>query len=202
MIQDKGNIYFGIYNRSTEPLVMRELLLYVTKGLAVVTSRLRQNGICYHNIINHLINDNLFMSIPDANPDVERLFKRIEKTLLVKQGLLSRMPEKDGLHDAALWNGTVYEYKSKAKAITKLETGDENVRALRAMVICGLKEMAAYLKHASAMQVEDGSVNEFLQDALAQTLDDLTQEQLLDLVTETGKNLNKTIALSEKAKVR
>lgn len=65
----KGCTVSGVCGKKPEVAVMQDLLVYVTKGLAAVTTSLRQEGRVIAAEINHLISLNLFTTITNANFD-------------------------------------------------------------------------------------------------------------------------------------
>ena len=62
-----GCIKFGVCGKSPELANMQDLLIYVTKGLSEVTTRLREEGKEVSKDVNHLITINLFTTITNAN---------------------------------------------------------------------------------------------------------------------------------------
>ncbi len=88
----------------------------------------------------------------------------------------------------------------KAESVGILSTGDEDIRSLKELIIYGLKGMAAYTDHACILGFRSEEINEFMQKALAATLDDsLTADDLTALVLETGKYGVEAMALLDKA---
>jgi len=81
-----------------------------------------------------------------------------------------------------------------------LSTENEDVRSLRELTIYGLKGMAAYAEHAYNLKFENQELFDFLQEALAKTLDDtLSADELTALVLKTGDFGVKTMALLDEA---
>ncbi len=184
----KGCTVSGVCGKKPEVALMQDLLVYVTKGLSAVTTRLRREGKEVAAEINHLISVNLFTTITNANFDREAIVAKIDETLSVKAGLLAQVVDGSKLPDAALWNGTREEYDAKAAVVGVLSTENEDIRSLRELITYGLKGLAAYTKHANALLKDDHGVDKFLQEALAKTLDDsLSVDELVALTLETGK---------------
>jgi len=52
---------------------MQDLLIYTTKGISEVTTRLRSEGQFVDSSVNHLITINLFSTITNANFNDENL---------------------------------------------------------------------------------------------------------------------------------
>lgn len=191
----------GVCGKTPEIAAMQDLLIYVTKGISEVTTRLRKEGKEVSKNINHMITTNLFTTITNANFDEHSIVSRISKTLEVKSNLIDMLNNKENLSDAALWEGSnIEEFKSKSKMVGVLSTKDEDIRSLRELIIYGLKGLSAYSKHANVLGQDNAEVDAFLQSALAKTLDDsLSIDDLVKLTLETGKYGVDGMALLDKA---
>lgn len=192
----------GVCGKKPETAALQDLLIYVTKGLAQVTTRLRAEGKEVSYDINHMITMNLFITITNANFDDDAIMNRIANTLIEKEKLLAVLSNKDGLSDAATWKVDRSEYAAKAAApeVGVLSTKNEDIRSLRELITYGLKGLAAYSKHANALLSDDAELDAFLQETLAKTLDDsLTVDDLVALTLETGKWGVRGMALLDKA---
>ena len=178
----------GVCGKTPEVANLQDLLVYVTKGLAAVTTALRYEGKDVTENVNHIISVNLFTTITNANFDKESIIAKIKGTLEAKSILLSKLSKKENLPEAALWNGMEAEFESKAKTVGVLSTENEDIRSLRELITYGLKGLAAYSKHANALLKDNAEIDVFLQKALAATLDDsLSVDDLIKLTLETGK---------------
>lgn len=192
----------GVCGKKPEVAGMQDLLIYVTKGLSFVTTELRNEGKTITKETNHLITVNLFTTITNANFNKNAIIERIKKTIELKERLISQLERKEGMPDAALWNGQEAEFEEKAatQQVGVLSTEDEDIRSLREMITYGLKGLAAYSKHANALMHDDEEVDAFIQRALAKTLDDsLSVDDLVALTLETGKYGVEGMALLDKA---
>ena len=190
----------GVCGKKAEVAKMQDLLIYVTKGLSVVTTKLREDGVEISREVNHLISVNLFSTITNANFDFEDLEAKVEETLNAKEQLLKKIENKDTLPDCALWNGRKDQYLTKAALVGVLSTKDEDIRSLRELITYGLKGLAAYSKHANALLKDDEDVDAFLQRTLSLTTDDsLTVDDYIALSLETGKYGVKGMELLDKA---
>ena len=196
----KGCTIAGVCGKKPEVAHMQDLLVYVTKGLSFVTTRLREEGKTVDKAVNHLVTVNLFTTITNANFDREAIIRDIVKTLSVKEKLLSGLENKENLPDAATWTGSEESFDAKAVTVGVLSTKDEDIRSLRELITYGLKGLSAYSKHANALLQDDEKVDAFIQKALAKTLDDsLTVDDLVALTLETGKYGVEGMALLDKA---
>lgn len=198
---NKGCMFGGVCGKKPETANLQDLLIYVTKGLSEITTRLRSEGKEVPAAIDRLITTNLFMTITNANFDDDRFIDRINATLSSRDELLEQLHDDTGLSDAASWQyRTAEERTLKADKVGVLNTGNEDLRSLRELVLYGLKGMAAYNKHANVLGHADAAIDAFLQKALAKTLDDsLSADDLTSLVLETGSFGAKVMALLDTA---
>ena len=102
----KGCTKAGVCGKSPELARLQDLLIYVTKGLSDVTTKLRAEGKVVDTEVNHLITMNLFSTITNVNFDDEVFYAKIVETLKIKEELLSELGNKENLSEAALWNST------------------------------------------------------------------------------------------------
>jgi hydroxylamine reductase len=179
----------GVCGKSPDIARMQDLLIYTTKGLSEVTTRLRAEGTKVGGDVNHLITLNLFTTITNANFDDKVFYDRVKMTLKVKNDLLEKLNNKENLSDAALWDSKdESEFDTKSKTVGVLATTNEDVRSLRELITYGLKGMSAYVKHANVLGFDEEEINAFMQSSLAKLLDDtLTVDELVALTLETGK---------------
>ena len=184
-----GCTKFGVCGKSPDLAKMQDLLIYTTKGLSQVTTRLREEGKEVSGQVNHLITINLFTTITNANFDDAIFYDRVKATLDMKADLLAKLDNKENLSEAALWTAsTKEEMEAKAPLVGVLATENEDIRSLRELIIYGLKGMSAYMKHANALGYDDEAINAFMQATLAKTLDNtLSADDLVALTLETGK---------------
>ena len=196
----KGCTQIGVCGKKPEVAAVQDLLIYVTKGLSAITTRLRAEGKKVEQKVNYLITMNLFITITNANFDRDVIVKRIEETLTVKESLLAELKNKENLPEAAFWQDTAANFAAKAAKVGILSTENEDIRSLRELITYGLKGLAAYQKHANVLGYENEAIDAFVQSALAKLLDDsLTGDALTALTLETGKWGVDGMALLDKA---
>ena len=191
----------GVCGKSASTAVLQDLLIYATKGLCEITTALRRENKNIPHALNQFICENLFITITNANFDDEVISRHITKTLSYKEELLQQLSNTAKLSPVALWttNDSSY-YPVKGAQIGVLATENEDIRSLRELIIYGLKGMAAYNKHANALNFFDEDIDAFLQAALAETADDnLSGEDLTALALKTGEYGVKVMALLDKA---
>lgn len=199
----KGCSVRGVCGKTPEVAALQDLLIYVTKGCAALTTALRSEDKEVSYEVNHRITLNLFTTITNANFDGAQITKRIADTLVCKEELLQQLEDKRELPEAALWTAEPSAYMEKAKSVGVLATQDEDIRSLRELITYGLKGLSAYSKHANVLLADDAELDAFLQRALAATLDDtLSVDDLVALSLETGQYGVKGMALLDGANTK
>ncbi len=196
----KGCTKVGVCGKKTDVARMQDLLIYVTKGISAVTTKLRAENKIVKPRVNHLVTLNLFITITNANFDREAIVQRVEQTLRTKAKLLAEVSDKKNLPAAALWTDTRENFDAKAETVGILATENEDIRSLRELITYGLKGLAAYLYHANALGYDSEEINAFAQATLAKLLDDsLSGDDLTALALATGKFGVDVMALLDKA---
>ena len=194
---NKGCTKVGVCGKSADLANMQDLLIYVTKGLSEVTTRLRKEGKTVSKEVNHYVTLNLFTTITNANFDDDVFYARVKETLAMKNELMGQLSDQNGLSEAATWDieedkesGFLATLKEKAesKEVGVLATENEDIRSLRELITYGLKGLSAYSKHANALGYDNEAIDAFMQETLMKLMDDsLTADELVALTLETGK---------------
>ena len=186
-----GCTKFGVCGKSPELANMQDLLIYVTKGLSEVTTRIRKEEKKIDKELNHFITLNLFTTITNANFDNDVFYSRVKETLRIKRELIEKLDNKENLSEVALWDVSSNEEmdkKSNSDEVGVLATKNEDIRSLRELITYGLKGLSAYSKHANALGYDNEEIDAFMQETLAKLLDDsLSVEELIALTLKTGK---------------
>ncbi len=195
----------GVCGKTDDVANLQDLLVYVLKGISVYSVKAREKGI-ENATVNKFVFDSLFTTITNANFDRDIFINRVREGLKLRNEMRSAC-EKAGitfsqpLPECATWFAdTAEEFEAKAPAVGVLATENEDVRSLRELTMYGLKGMAAYTEHAYNLGFEDPEIYAFMQRALVDTLNDnLTADELVALVMETGKYGVSAMALLDKA---
>ncbi|NCC64673.1 MAG: hydroxylamine reductase [Spirochaetia bacterium] len=178
----------GVCGKKPETANLQDLLIYVTKGLSQVATRLRAEHKTVSKDVNHIITYNLFTTITNANFDDEKIAQRIILTIEAKNGLLSQLSTKNGLHEAALFNNTdSTTYEEFSKTVGVLSESNEDVRSLKELITYGLKGVSAYTKHANNLIKENDELDAFIQSALNDLLEQKSVDELVALTLKTGQ---------------
>ncbi|MFV0418025.1 MAG: hydroxylamine reductase [Dysgonomonas sp.] len=195
-----GCSLMGVCGKTPEVSNIQDLLLFVTRGLAVYNNVLRKEGKA-SKVADKFIIDAMFISITNANFDFDAIQEKVKQGLALKSelaGQISNMPS--NLPDECTWNGTEAEFMAKALEVGVLRTANEDIRSLKELVHYGLKGMAAYAEHAYNLDKTDDEIFTFVQHALAEiTRDDISVNELVSLALETGKYGVQVMALLDAA---
>ncbi|HHX36858.1 MAG TPA: hydroxylamine reductase, partial [Clostridiaceae bacterium] len=187
--RNEGCTRVGVCGKKPDVANAQDLLIWNCKGLSAILMALREAGKSVDAYYNHLITGSLFMTITNANFDMEAIEARTAEVLKAKQDCLAQLDSTDNMPEAALWQSSDRdEWHTKSETIGVLSTEDEDVRSLRELITYGLKGLSAYSKHANVLLHDDDNVDLFIQKALAATLDDsLGVPELVDLTLATGE---------------
>lgn len=190
----------GVCGKTSDVANIEDLLVWVTKGLGEILTRMRKENKDVSNLHSY-VNNNLFTTITNANFHYEDLLEKVKETIDLNQKLIEGLGDKENLSKAALYNEKDDdELKLKSQIIGVLNTLDDDKRSLRELITYGLKGMAAYNRHANVLGKFDENVDEFMENTLAKLMDDsLSVEDLIALTLETGSNGAAAMALLDSA---
>ncbi len=186
--RNMGCTQMGVCGKSPETSNMMDLLIWVTKGLSQVATRLRSEGKSIPSDVNHLVTFNLFSTITNANFDEQVIVERILLTIATKNTMLALLSTQQDLSAAALYEANDKSlFLDQAKGVGVMSETNEDVRSLKELITYGLKGVSAYSKHANVLIKDDEELDAFIQSALAALLEDKSVEELIALTLETGK---------------
>lgn len=193
----------GVCGKNDDLANMMDLLLFVTKGVCVYSSALREQRGYENPTVNKFVFDSLFATITNANFDKADITSRVSRAIEIRN-MLRDESKKQGISvvasfEGCTWEGKPEEFEAKAASVGILNETNEDIRSLKELIIYGIKGMAAYAEHAFNLGFEDTSIYAFMQKTLADTTRNLTVDQLVALTLETGKYGVQTMALLDKA---
>lgn len=184
---NKGCTINGVCGKTNVTSNLQDLLVFATKALSEVLRAARKEGIKISKEINHLVSENLFITITNANFDDEAIKNSIDNTFKVKKEIISQLKDTSSLSESAKYETVRENYDEAAKTVGFLSIENEDIRSLKALITFGLKGLAAYLHHANVLLAENEDIDIFLQSALADTLSEKSVDELIALTLETGK---------------
>ncbi|MCF8296218.1 MAG: hydroxylamine reductase [Saprospiraceae bacterium] len=195
----------GVCGKKENVANMQDLLVFVLKGISIYNVKAKEFGI-ENEKANKFILESLFMTITNANFDEDRFIANVKEGLKIRDEIRDAIINAgdkfdEVLHESAIWTGsTIEEFKAKNTEVGVLATENEDVRSLRELTIYGLKGLAAYTEHALNLGFEEKEIYSFINKALVATTDDnISVDELVALVLETGKYGVQAMALLDKA---
>lgn len=190
----------GVCGKTSDVANIEDLLVWVTKGLGEILTRMRKENKDIKNL-HSFVNNNLFTTITNANFHYEDLLEKVKETIDLNQKLIEGLDDKENLSKAALYNEKDDdELKLKSQIIGVLNTLDDDKRSLRELITYGLKGMAAYNRHANVLGKFDENVDIFMEETLEKLMDDsLSVDDLIAITLETGSNGAAAMALLDSA---
>ena len=193
----------GVCGKSDDLANMMDLLMFVTKGICVYSTALREQKGYENPIVNKFVFDSLFTTITNANFDKQVISNRVSSALEIRETLRNEASLQgvrvDTSFEGCTWSGTPAEYEAKAALVGVLSEKNEDIRSLKELITYGVKGMAAYTEHAYNLGHEDVQNYAFMQRALASITRSLSVDELVALTLETGKFGVNAMALLDKA---
>lgn len=193
----------GVCGKQASTAAMMDMLLFATRGIAVVATSLRQHNMQVPTEVAHFVDDALFTTITNANFDEDVIRRKVTAAFEMRDQLLvTAFTAHIGVPavDETCWFGRPESYQSKALDYSPMRTVDPEIRSLKELITYGLKGMAAYLEHARNLGYSDGALDAFIQRALSDiTVKMLYLDELVALVFETGQHGVEAMALLDKA---
>ena len=190
----------GVCGKTPEVSNIQDLLLFVTRGIAVYNDELRKEGKS-SSIADKFVVDAMFISITNANFDFEAIKDKVKEGLDLKAQLAEQLGETNKSYpDECTWYGDESEFMDKSLTVGVLRTKNEDIRSLKELIHYGLKGMAAYAEHAYNLDKTDDEIFKFMQLALAEiTREDISADELVALALETGRYGVQVMALLDAA---
>ncbi|NVO01858.1 MAG: hydroxylamine reductase [Bacteroidetes bacterium] len=196
----------GTCGVTSEVIHLQDLCVYLLKGNALYAERLNELG-KRNNKFDHFLAEVLFSTITNVNFTETFFMERIKAIFVLRTELKNSIIELKGSFSDINQEYAIWEAKNELDIITKaaeingeIDAPNEDIRSLRALILYGLKGMAAYADHAKVLGKENPEIYAFASRALAAlTNDNLSVEENIALVMETGKYGVSVMALLDEA---
>ena len=200
-LNNKGCTKTGVCGKKADVAIGQDLLVYTTKLLCDVLNNLRGENYAIDKKYNHMVTYNMFITITNANFDLDMILDQVIKTIEAKDELISKLKDKSKLHKLSLYSDKeTAKLMALAEIVGVLVTKDEDQRSLKELATYGIKGMSAYMKHANTLNYDDESVDIFIQETLARFIDvEIPIDELYETVLKTGEYGVKAMALLDKA---
>lgn len=187
----------GVCGKKEDTAGLQDLLVYILKGLAVVSEEAKTKG-QINDADGLFLCQALFATITNANFDNDRIIELIQEAVSRRDAVKAKLNITEGI-DCVTWNGDVSEYAAKAASVGVLSQANEDVRSLRELLIYGLKGMAAYTEHAAMLGFQKSEIYEFMEQALASTTKNLSVDEMVGMVMKCGEVAVTAMALLDEA---
>lgn len=193
----------GVCGKLPQTAKYMDLLLSVVRGVAIADNALSQAHVDTDAQAADFIVDALFATITNANFDDESILARVDKGVALRNAQTAKAKANDiALPDYAeiTWDGDKATYDEQGAKMGVKRNQNEDIRSLKELTMYGLKGMAAYYEHAARLGFADTAITDFMSLALATISNpDAQQDELLNLVLQTGKVGVQAMALLDKA---
>ena len=193
----------GVCGKTAHTSGKLDLLLFLTRGISVLSTSLREHKIHVPEEVDIFVCDALFTSITNANFDEEAIISKIKNGIAWREYLLDKAYE----HKVA-WPEvpeTEWLVRLSDQDLTFCKIGvqrntDEDIRSLKELITYGVKGIAAYLEHARHLGFTNQLLDTFIQRALSDiSTKQMSVEDLFGLVLETGEHGVQAMALLDEA---
>ncbi|MGB9176754.1 MAG: hydroxylamine reductase [Methanoregula sp.] len=195
-VKGTGCTVKGVCGKEDATAGLMDVLIYLCKGISArnIAAMAKGRG---NKDAGAFITEALFATLTNTNFDETRLRSLITQATALRDAL---PPAGAGEPDACTWNFTNdAEITAKAQQIAEAAVKNDDVNSLRALLLFGLKGVAAYYHHAAVLGYTDAKVTDFLQKGLASTLRDIPADEMTALVLECGGIGVTTLALLDTA---
>lgn len=192
--RNSGCTVKGVCGKDERAANLMDLLIYVLQGMAIYAEKLdtpleRKYGL--------FMVQALFTTITNANFDEDRIVEFIKKAIALRDEL----KKKAGGCDSVFWSANNKEdMLKKAAEVSPLSySQNEDIRSLKALLLYGIKGVAAYTDHAAMLGFYNDEIFQFIVKGLAAITKELPASDLVNLVLETGGTAVKAMALLDEA---
>ncbi len=188
----------GVCGKNHETAALQDLLIYAVKGLSSVAHKARGVGFT-DQALNHFTGQAVFSTLTNVDFDPERIAALIREAVERREDLKVRLKNACGPKS---FTGEAENFQPAPVLADMVGQGEErgvmsepghpdfteDHRALRELLIYGLKGLAAYADHAAILGQTDEAVYAFMHEALAATLDPtLSVDDYIGLVLKCGE---------------
>ena len=189
----------GVCGKEDHTAGRMDVLIWLCKGISERNIAAAKSG-KENKDVGMFITNALFATLTNTNFDDARLRDLITRAIALRDALPASGANEP---DACTWTPkNDAEIAAKAEEIAAAANGNDDVRSLRALLLFGLKGVAAYYHHAAVLGYTDAKITDFMQKGLASTLHDLPAGEMTALVLECGGVGVTTLALLDTANTK
>jgi hydroxylamine reductase len=199
----------GVCGKTNETANLQDLLLFACQGMGFWAARAEERGL-YDEDAAFFVDKCLFATITNANFSPQYFVDRVLDAVARRDRIRASLADAGGATGGDLPAAATFSAANGAevKALADLgrggwlETKNEDIRSLRALVLYGLKGIAAYVEHAYVLGSSSRKVFSFMMRALGALAEGkLDADGLTALVLETGMMGVEAMALLDGANI-
>lgn len=189
----------GVCGKEDKTAGLMDVLIWLCKGISERNIAAEKIGKA-NGDAGLFIAEALFATLTNTNFDDARLRSLITQAIVLRDAL----PKSESAEpEACTWTPkSEADIAAKAQEIAAAANGNDDIRSLRALLLFGLKGVAAYYHHADVLGYTDKTITDFMQKGLASTLHDLSAGDMTALVLECGGVGVSTLALLDEANTK
>jgi hydroxylamine reductase len=189
----------GVCGKEDETAGLQDVLIYLCKGISARNVAAMEHG-KGNKDAGAFIAEALFATLTNTNFDNARIHALIQQALAIRNALPAAGSAEP---DACTWTPkNDADIAAKATLIALQASANDDVNSLRALLVFGLKGVAAYYHHALVLGYRDEKVTDFMQKGLASTVRDIPAAEMSALVLECGGIGVTTLALLDTANTK
>jgi len=189
----------GVCGKESATAGLMDVAIYLCKGIAERNIAAAKRG-KENRDAGRFIAEVLFSTLTNVNFDDQRFRALIAQAISIRDALPVAGADEPAACTWAPWNEA--EIAAKAEEIARDAEKNDDVHSLRALLLFGLKGVAAYYHHAVVLGYTDEKITAFMQKGLASTLHDLPADEMTALVLECGGIGVETLALLDTANTK
>ncbi len=196
-LKNQGCTKVGVCGKKGNVASLQDVLIFVTEGLGIILKEINDKNL--FTKYGKTLTTNLFMTITNANFDPEKIVKQINKTIDAQNELKISITNLNDLQ-INVKKGDEKDFEQYYDLASHLVEKNDDIRSLKEIILYGLKGMAAYTNHAQVLDFESTEIYEFISQALTKiSKKDISQDELIKLIIETGNYGVKAMALLDQA---
>ncbi len=197
----------GVCGKQPDVAVLQDLLTYALTGLSLVAVAGRKAGVNDRDI-NVFICGALFSTLTNVNFDPSRFALLLRQCASYRDALLEKVKAAGGniiiANDSVRFKpaGTIEQLVAQGEKVglKSYPAVSEDVLSLKHIALFGMRGISAYADHAQILGKEDESVYAFIQEGLAQLINEkMTLDEGINLVLKCGEINLKTMELLDAA---
>ena len=179
----------GVCGKKGEVADLQDNLIYVLKSVAFYNQKARDAKVSEKST-DEFIFDALFSTVTNTDFRESGIQARIDRGFEIRDEIKQVLLDNDALDENELPEiATVTPENLKDRNTSVLATEDDDIRALRELIIYSLKGIAAYGSHAMMLGTTNKKITSFVEHALVSTADDsLDKKDLMSLALKCGEH--------------